>query len=393
MKIAVHDYVGHPFQLELSSALASRGHEVSHLYCDTLEGGQASFAVARQVNVVPVSAPATIDKGAVVSRFRNEYAYGSRLRRQLQLIDPDVVISANAPTHVQMQIQGLTRTRSWRNVLWVQDLYGLAIKSVYSRRNQLLGSVVSAPFTSVDRRLLGSADHVVLISEGFGSAVNRPTDDPGVTVIENWSPLDAIPVVDKENRWSHAADSVDSFNFLYSGTLGMKHEPRFLVALARAMSQRARVIVVASGVSMDWLRGEIDRHDIDNLSLHDPVPFEDVPFVQGSGDVLVVLLERDAGAFSVPSKVLSYLCAGRPILGSLPASNLARQIIDDAEAGLTVDPGDIDGFVAAANTLLNDAALRAKMAANGRDYAERTFDIERIADQWERVLESVVAAS
>ena len=33
MKIIVHDYAGHPFQVQLSRRLASRGHEVLHLYC------------------------------------------------------------------------------------------------------------------------------------------------------------------------------------------------------------------------------------------------------------------------------------------------------------------------------------------------------------------------
>ena len=38
-----------------------------------------------------------------------------------------------------------------------------------------------------------------------------------------------------------------------------------------------------------------------------------------SADVLVALLETDAGAFSVPSKVLTSLSAGRPILAAIPA--------------------------------------------------------------------------
>ena len=40
----------------------------------------------------------------------------------------------------------------------------------------------------------------------------------------------------------------------------------------------------------------------------------------------VVLLERSAGAFSVPSKTLSYLCAGRPVVGLMPAENLAAEV-------------------------------------------------------------------
>ena len=32
MNIIIHDYAGHPFQVELSRNLASRGHHVTHIY-------------------------------------------------------------------------------------------------------------------------------------------------------------------------------------------------------------------------------------------------------------------------------------------------------------------------------------------------------------------------
>jgi len=42
--------------------------------------------------------------------------------------------------------------------------------------------------------------------------------------------------------------------------------------------------------------------------------------------VLLVVLDKSAGAFSVPSKTLSYLCAARPILGLMPDENLAAHL-------------------------------------------------------------------
>ncbi|MEA2536558.1 MAG: colanic acid biosynthesis glycosyl transferase WcaI, partial [Chloroflexota bacterium] len=37
LRIAVHDYSGHPFQVQLSRELARRGHEVLHLYSTTFQ--------------------------------------------------------------------------------------------------------------------------------------------------------------------------------------------------------------------------------------------------------------------------------------------------------------------------------------------------------------------
>ena len=43
MRILVHDYAGHPFQVHLSQRLASRGHDVTHAYYSENPGPKASF--------------------------------------------------------------------------------------------------------------------------------------------------------------------------------------------------------------------------------------------------------------------------------------------------------------------------------------------------------------
>ena len=104
--------------------------------------------------------------------------------------------------------------------------------------------------------------------------------------------------------------------------------------------------------------------------------------------MLVAILEPEAGVFSVPSKVLTYHCAGRPILGSIPAENLAARIITREGSGVVTEPGDVDAFVEAARRLLADDELREDMGERARRYAEKAFDINRIGDEFEAVLES-----
>jgi glycosyltransferase involved in cell wall biosynthesis len=103
--------------------------------------------------------------------------------------------------------------------------------------------------------------------------------------------------------------------------------------------------------------------------------------------VLVVLLDEDAGAFSVPSKVLTYLTAERPILGAMPLANLAARTILEIGAGRVVPPSDPEGFVIAAKELLNAPAERSRAGSAGRGYAANAFEIDPIADRFEEILE------
>jgi glycosyltransferase involved in cell wall biosynthesis len=110
--------------------------------------------------------------------------------------------------------------------------------------------------------------------------------------------------------------------------------------------------------------------------------------VLATADVLVALLEHDASAFSVPSKILTYLTADRPILAAIPSDNLAARTISGTEAGIVTQPGDSAAFALSARNLLADEPMRRRLGENGRRYAARSFAIAPIVDRFERVFSS-----
>jgi glycosyltransferase involved in cell wall biosynthesis len=170
----------------------------------------------------------------------------------------------------------------------------------------------------------------------------------------------------------------------------MKHNPALLLELARHFQdeERAQVVVISEGLGADWLREKKAKLGVDNLLLLPFQPFENMPDVLASSDVLVAILEPDAGVFSVPSKVLTYLCAGKPILAVMPPENLAARIIEKAGAGIVEKPGEVGAFMAAGKRLQGDPGLRRRAGASARSYAENAFDIKRVADAFVAVLTS-----
>jgi colanic acid biosynthesis glycosyl transferase WcaI len=262
-----------------------------------------------------------------------------------------------------------------------------AARRVLGRRSRLVGVAAETAVGILERRLLRGSDAVVVISEDFVPLLHRwGVDEKRVTVIENWAPLDELPVLPRENAWSREQGLDGRFVFLYSGTLGFKHDPSLLLELARwAGRNEAVVVVVSAGLGLDWLA----RHGAGEPSLRllPYQPYERLPEVLASADVLVALLERDAGIFSVPSKVLTYLCAGRPLLVSVSGDNLAARVVERAATGVVVPPNDPEALVAAAAALSAEPARRDELGRRARAYAEAAFDLETIADRFEQVLE------
>jgi glycosyltransferase involved in cell wall biosynthesis len=158
-----------------------------------------------------------------------------------------------------------------------------------------------------------------------------------------------------------------------------------LIIRAAEANPDAIFVVVASGVGVQALEATILR----NLIVLPLQSIETLPGVLASADILIAMIEPDAGRFSVPSKVLSYLCAGKPIVMSAPRENLAAQIINDASAGAIVAPEDAEAFQSEVKRLLRDQETRNLMGRSGRRYAEEHFDISEIADRFEGIFDSL----
>ena len=398
MRVYLHDYAGHPFQVQLARALAARGHTVRHGYSSTNVTPQG--ALARRPDDPegfepdPIALADPIDKThnsllGFWNRQRRERAYGRLLAERIAAFQPDVVLAANTPLDALAPVQAWCEAHRIRFVNWLQDLISVATHRLLRKKLPGLGELAGRHYLRLERRILRGSDAVVMITEDFRSMLEAwGVPRARLHVIENWAPMDEVPVRPKQNPWSEAFDLADKRVLLYSGTLGMKHNPALLLGLAQRWrgDDTVRVVVITEGPGADWLRAQKASLGLDNLLLLPYQPFDELPDVFGSADVLVAILEPDAGVFSVPSKVLTYLCAGRALLLAVPPENLAARIVTRIGAGVVVPPTAPTAFVHEAQRLLTDENRRTEAAHRARAYAEATFDIARITDRFEHIL-------
>lgn len=391
-RIILHDFSGHPFQVQLARSLAASGRNVTHVYCasfQTPHGAVGGVDEDARFASLGIDLGRKFEKYTLVGRLRDEFAYGLRFCRLVRRQAPDLVISANTPLVSALLIQLFLLVRRTPVVFWQQDIYSMAMRQHLEEKHGRIGSVIGSFFQQVERFLVRSSAWVVVISDDFLDTLRTwKVDRQRISVIENWAPLDEVPVVPRPNAWSqrHGFDERDIV-LLYAGTLGLKHQPSMLLELGRAFRDRpdVRVVVASEGIGANWLRERLtDAREVELFPFQE---YSDLPAMLGTGDVLLVLLEPDAGKFSVPSKVLTYHCAGRALLGAIPAENLASRTIERNGSGIVVEPGDTDAFIAAARRLVDDEELRSAMSSAGRSYAERAFDIDTVTRSFARIID------
>ncbi len=393
MRIIVHDYAGHPFQVELSRSLAARGHDVLHLFCSSTHTPQADLVHRNgdpdTFQVGGIALAERIPKTNFYKRWRLESDYARRLAAACAEFNPEVVISANTPSLPQHRLARWCTESGVRLASWVQDIYGLAAYRLLGKKLPGVGHLVGKYFIALDKYSARHSQSLVVITEDFRDVLAGWGVDPGrVHVVHNWSPLEKMPVRERENNWSREQGLGGGVRLVYAGTLAMKHNPALLMELAKMLDRDklGELIVVSEGAGVEWLTREAAARGITSLRCLGFQPFEALPDVLGSADVLVAILEADAGVFSVPSKVLSYLCAGRPVLLAVPPENLAAKIVVECGAGRVVAPDDLAGFCRAARELIDSPEVRDQCGQAARRYAETHFDIGRITDRFEAIL-------
>ena len=396
MHCLLHDFAGHPFQVELSRALAARDHRITHGWFISDSGPKGALlrqdGDAAELEFQPFGAGIPYSKANFRQRRSGDIAYGRSVGDWIISHRPDVVLSGNTPTEAQEGLVAACRAAGIPFVYWCQDFYSIAVARLLSRKSPGIGHLIGGYYRHLERRQMRRSARIVHITEAFCHQTDAwDIGRDRVVVIPNWGAIDQIGLQPRDNDWSAAQGLGPGARFLYAGTLAMKHNPGLLAGLARALGALDEVVLVSAGVGADALAADVAAGMLPRLRALPLQPFEVFDLVLGSADVLLAVIERDAGAFSVPSKILSYLCAGRPVVLAAPADNLAAQIVRATGAGRVVEPEDVAGFIAAALAYRDDPLAAKAAGAAGRAYAEANFELSSVADRFEAVLKDAVS--
>jgi colanic acid biosynthesis glycosyl transferase WcaI len=383
------DYGCHSFTHRLASHLSGIGVPIRYFVNGSLESPNltslAAWARARPYLLRSITCKRPYGKLSLHRRLLGELEWARHCTEALEEENPSVVFICCVPLSVATRIQKWTERHGIPLVYWLQDLQGRAIHDLLGRKLGLLGRVLGSFAYLWEQHIIEKSRMVITIAEGHERELPFAVRQEGrYALLENWANIEEFPQFSVDNDWSVHNGLDKTLNVVYSGTLGLKHDLTTFIALALHFADYpdVRVVVVSSGHASDTLRMQAAAQGLRNLIVLPFQPYEDVPKVLASAAVLVAPLEASAGGFCVPSKVLSYLCAGRPTVIAIDANNPAAATIQRVGAGTVVQPGDAKGFVNAVVGFLNDEGSRELAGRRARVYAEQTFGLDQVTQKF-----------
>lgn len=185
------------------------------------------------------------------------------------------------------------------------------------------------------------------------------------------------------NKVLHCQERIVSVGRLYP----QKNQKMMIEAFSRIKDKYPNYQLVIYGEG--HLRGELERL-ITKLQLVDRVllPGRSTTVIEEVAKSKVFCLSSNFEGMS--NAMIEAMCVGTPVISTKVSGT--DELIKDGENGLLVDINDVDGLARAFDSLLGNEKLQVKFAHQGVKWAPQ-FKLDRIVDEWEKLMNQVTSRS
>jgi len=370
----VLDYSGHIPQADLARNLAKLGHSVRHMYCSVYVSGRG--AVQREatdpidLEFLNISIKKDFNRYNLLERLKHESAIAKEFWEKIQEFNPNHTIFSNVPLFAMSRLAKKMQHHNRPYLFWWQDVYSIAIGNALKRFG-VLSWPIRHYLISLEKNILKGAQSVVAISPNFEPIFRSWKQDLNkFSMYPNWTPINLFP------KKQPSPANINRKIAVYAGTLGLKHRPELLLQLADDSKFKeigGVVVVVSEGYGRKFLEKPENKRQ--NIELHDFLPITVLAQLFADASVLIAVLEPEASTFSVPSKVMSYLSAGKPIVASIDPNNASAKILTEIGAGIVISPeSNALEFSNAVSYIFSNPQIAMSMSDAGTKYSEKYYD-------------------
>jgi colanic acid biosynthesis glycosyl transferase WcaI len=237
------------------------------------------------------------------------------------------------------------------------------------------------------------SNHIVVVSPAFRDHLVERWKVPSakISVVGNGVETGLFSPQKADPNLRDALRLEGRFVVSYIGTLGMAHGLEFLLqaaAILQRSSPEVLFLLVGEGADKDRIAASAQSRNLTNVRFTGQQPREQIPAYIAASDACLVLL-RKAELFKtvIPTKMLEFMSCARPLI--LGVDGEARKIMDEAEAGLFVEPENVADLVDAVTRLLANPALRDFLGGNGRRRVLEKYSRKQTSEEYLVLLKSL----
>lgn len=332
-------------------------------------------------------------KSSMFSRFLENISFGiTSGLAMLGISKPDVIYSNNWPIFASGLTALVARLRGVPLVSSIQDIYPEQL--VFQGRIES-DHWIARCLHSIDKQIAQSSRAIIVISDSMADLLKntRGVSANRVHVIPNWINSDLLVPDDPSGKRYRLERGIASEDFVvvYAGNIAFAAGVETIVQSFALLkdAQDTHLVVAGEGSNLQACMQIANAIGNPRVQFHTPWPRSENSMVLSAADVLILPTRGKVSLAAMPSKLISYMLAARPIIAlALPDSDLARTI-ERAGCGWVIGPDNPEALAVKIQEVRTLGALeRRRIGQCGRDYALANLTREVCVPKVIEILES-----
>lgn len=304
---------------------------------------------------------------------------------------PDVVMGTTPPIFQAVSAWLLAAIRRRPFLLEVRDLWPEFAVDIGLLKNPLLIRLARW----LENFLYSRSDHILVNSPAYRDyLINKGIKAEKISFIANGVDPMMFDPQERGEKFRRRFDLGKKFVVTYAGAIGMANDIDVLVAAAAILRDRAdiHILIVGDGKERKRLEEHAKQLGLANLTFTGSFPKSQMNTVLAASEACVAIL-RNIKMFSTtyPNKVFDYMAAGRPTI--LAIDGVIRKVVEDAEGGIFVPPGDAEQLARAITCLAENPHRSRQMGMSARAYVVEHFNRDQHALKFARLISELASGN
>ena len=311
---------------------------------------------------------------AVAGKQINQY-----LKKSLSNVDIDLLVLTVPPVTYDDVVKFARKKYHCKVYLLLKDFWPASLFDVDVKGGNLVKNAACSYLRIHERSLYRNSDYIGCMSEGNVRYLIEHNDyvdpkkvhvNPNVITLKEFKEIDQRTKDATREKYGIPKDKVC---FVYGGTLGVGQNVKHIAECLRACSDLdCHFVIAGRGVQYHYLEEYIESEHPKNFTLFNWLPQEEYELVMRSCDVGMVFLRYTAKTPNIPSRILTYMNYGLPIISCTDPVTDLKDILEKGGFGTGCLSNDPSTF----RNMIVDVMKRSdliEMGKKGRECLEKEY--------------------
>lgn len=370
---------------EFAKFLVEMGHRVTVIasplnYITGKDSGK-TFECREGIEIYYVKTFSAINK-TILTRMLAFLSFSfNSFFKAMRIKEVDVVWATSPPLFQVMTAWIVSKFKRKPMLFEVRDLWLDFAKELGVVKNRWIIQF----FKGMERFLYRKATWIMINSPGFKAHIEPYCKGKPIICVPNGvisADFESADLNREIFRKEHRLEG--KFVILYSGNIGIANDIGTIMDSAKLLGKEKDVlfVFVGGGLKIDAYKQQVIREGLQNVIFLGSFPKRKMADVIAAADVCLATL-KNIPLFNTtyPNKVFDYMAGRKPTI--LAIEGVIKTVIQEAQGGICVLPGDAMGLADAVLHYKRNPELIVAHGENARRYVGQHFERKVIAKQLE----------